>query len=147
MAFRKPDKHFQYHWKNLQILFLARATVGTSLYVPLFQSVSQLVSQSASAIPFFKIHISVLLDHVGRRNFAWKLYVLVSIHPTTREAWQHFYLRIWCCKKQIWYTRLVYWAHNLKMKMLSKMKMTSKWRWPQNKDELKNEDDLNLKTA
>ena len=78
----------------VQVLFLARATVGTSLYVPLFQSVSQLVSQSASAIPFFKIHISVLLDHVGRRNFAWKLYVLVSIHPTTREAWQHFYLRI-----------------------------------------------------
>ena len=27
------------------------------------------------------------LDHAGSWYSAWKLYVLISIHPTTREAW------------------------------------------------------------
>ena len=54
--------------------FLARATVGTSLYVLPRHSVSSLVSMFL----FFKTW--VLLDHVGSRNFARKKYVQVSIH-------------------------------------------------------------------
>ena len=46
-------------------MFLARAIIGTSLYVLLRQSVSQLVSQLVSAFLFFKTHIRVLLDNVG----------------------------------------------------------------------------------
>ena len=45
--------------------FLARATEGTSLYVWVCQSVSQLVSLSVCAFLFFKTHIRVLLDYVG----------------------------------------------------------------------------------
>ena len=39
-----------------------------------------------SVFLFFKTHIWVFLDHVGRWNFVWK-YVLISIHSTTKEAW------------------------------------------------------------
>ena len=66
--------------------FLVRATEGTSLYVWVRQLVSYLVSQLVSAFLFFKTHIRVLLDYVGSRDFAWKLYILVNIHPTTIGA-------------------------------------------------------------
>ena len=50
-------------------------------------SVSLSIRLLVRAICFCKTHIRVLLDHVGSGNFAWKQYVQVSIHPTTREAW------------------------------------------------------------
>ena len=82
--------------------------------------------------------IWVLLNHVGSWTFAWKLYVLISIHPTTREAWlslssaelKNFQVGFWCCYNQIWSTHWVDQEDDLENEDNLK-----------NKDELKNEDD------
>ena len=53
------------YWTQINRQFLARATVGTSLYVLLCQLVSPLVSQLIGAFLFFKTQIRVLIDNVG----------------------------------------------------------------------------------
>ena len=76
---------------------------------------------------FFNTHIRRLLDHVGRWNFAWKLYVKVEIEDklnkesNLKKEGKEFLKNEEYIKNKVDLKK----ENNLKKKMTSKMKTTS----------------------